>query len=415
MTLLLVFAAVLLVAVLLSALAHRTVLSTAVLFLVAGFLIGDGVLGLVQVTPRSSEVATLAELALFAVLFTDGMRVGWHDLRSAWRLPGRALGWGLPLTLLVTAGLAHSVAGLGWPEALLLGAVLAPTDPVFAAALVGNDKVPARLRHLLNVESGVNDGLALPFVVVLLAVAAGSHDLHLPALTSELLLGIGIGIAVPWVAIRLERTRLFAVSDQYLPLNAVAIGLLVLALGKATHANLFLAAFTAGITVATIAQRERQAFEHFGELIAELLKLAALLVFGALLSPAFFGTIGWAGWVFALLALVLARPLALWISFLGAGLGLREQAAAAWFGPKGFASVVYGLLVLTSGIAASQRVFDLVAVTIVLSIVLHSSTDVVIARGFDERRLPGWRSRWEWRDHRLKRRPSATGADPDGA
>jgi sodium/hydrogen antiporter len=403
MDLLLVFAVVLLLAVLVSALAHRTILSTAALFLVAGFVAGDGVLGLVSVTPASPVVGSLAELALFAVLFSDGMRVGWADLRSAWRLPGRALGWGLPLTLLITALLARYVAGLDWPEALLVGAILAPTDPVFAAALVGNDKVPARLRHLLNVESGVNDGLALPFVVVLLAVAAGSGDLHLASLAWELVLGIGIGVAVPWAAIRLERTRWFAVSEQYLPLNAVAIGLLVLALGKATHGNLFLAAFAAGITVATVGHAQRDAFEHFGELIAEVFKLAALLVFGALLGPAFLGEIAWTGWAFAILALVAARPIALGISFLGSGLGWREQFAAMWFGPKGFASVVYGLLVLASGIPAADQIFHLVALTIVLSILAHSSTDILVARAFDDGRLPAWRQRLDEVRRRLRR------------
>ena len=160
MTLLLAYSVVLLLAVLVSALAHRTVLSTAVLFLVAGFVFGGGVTGVLSLQPQDEIVAVLAELALFAVLFTDGMRLGWPDLVSAWRLPGRALGWGLPLTLLITALLAHFVAGLGWLEAFLVGAVLAPTDPVFAAALVGNERVPQRLRHLLNVESGINDGLA---------------------------------------------------------------------------------------------------------------------------------------------------------------------------------------------------------------------------------------------------------------
>jgi signal transduction histidine kinase len=231
--LLLCFAVVLLAAVLVSALAHRTILSTAALFLVAGFIIGEGTTGVLHLHADSPIVAQLAELALFAVLFTDGMRVGWADLRSAWRLPGRALGFGLPLTLLVTAVLAHYVAGLGWAEALLIGAILAPTDPVFAAALVGNDKVPARLRHLLNVESGVNDGLALPFVVVLLAIAAGSDDLHLGELATELAVGLAIGVLVPLAAIALERTRFFAASAAYVPLNGVAIGLLVLALGLA--------------------------------------------------------------------------------------------------------------------------------------------------------------------------------------
>ena len=388
---LLAFAAVLLLAVLVSSLARRTILSTAVLFLVAGFALGPGGFGVVDVGAESPIVATLAELALFAVLFTDGMRVGWADLRAAWRLPGRALGWGLPLTLAVTAVLAHYVAGLGWPEALLIGAILAPTDPVFAAALVGNDKVPARLRHLLNVESGVNDGLALPFVVVLLAVAAGSDDLHLGELGLELGLGLAIGVAVPLAAILLERTRLFSASTLYEPLNAVAIGLLVLAVGKATHGNLFLAAFAAGITVATFGARQRETFEQFGELIAELLKLAALLVFGALISLEFLGAIPWTGWVFAVLALVVARPLAVLVSFLGSRLSLREQAAAMWFGPKGFASVVYGLLVLESGIPAADQVFHLVALTIVLSIIAHSSTDILVASAFDEaRETPRW-------------------------
>jgi len=383
-TLLVAFAAVLLLAVLVSSLAHRTILSTAVVFLVAGFVLGDGVTGLVPLSPGDDIVATLAELALFSVLFTDGMRVGWADLRSAWKLPGRALVLGLPLTLLVTAALAHWVAGLGWIESLLIGAVLAPTDPVFAAALVGDERVPGRLRHLLNVESGVNDGLALPFVIVLIALASGSSDLHLPELAGELAIGLVIGVAVPYIAIRLERTRFFSASTAYEPLNAVAIGLLVLALGKATHGNLYLAAFAAGVTVATSGHRQRESFEEFGELVAELFKLAALLVFGALISPAFLADIPVTGWIFAVLALIVARPVALALSFLGSRLGAREQIAVAWFGPKGFASVVYGLLVLDSQIDAADQVFHLVALTIVISILAHSSTDVVVARWFDE-------------------------------
>lgn len=391
--LLLTFAAVLLLAVLVSSLAHRTILSTAVLFLLAGFLLGPETTGVLDVTADDPIVSTLAELALFAVLFTDGMRVGWRDLRTAWRLPGRALGWGLPLTLVITALLARYVAGLDWPEALLVGAVLAPTDPVFAAALVGNERVPARLRHLLNVESGVNDGLALPFVVLFLAVAAGSDDLHLDELGMELLIGLAIGVAVPWLALRLERSRFFSASTRYEPLNAVAIGLLVLALGTATHGNLFLAAFAAGVTVATFGQPQRHAFEEFGELIAELLKLAALLVFGALISVEFLGEIAWPGWIFALLALVVARPVALGIAFLRSRLSRKEQFAAMWFGPKGFASVVYGLLVLREGIPAGDEVFHLVALTIVLSILAHSSTDIVVARMFDPESTPAWYER----------------------
>jgi NhaP-type Na+/H+ or K+/H+ antiporter len=307
--------------------------------------------------------------------------------------------------LLVTALLAHSVAGLDWPEALLVGAVLAPTDPVFAAALVGNEKVPQRLRHLLNVESGINDGLALPFVIVLLEYVQNSEDLHLAELGSEIAIGVAIGVAVPWIAIRLERTALFAAAVKYQAINAVAIALLVFALSTATQGNLFLAAFAAGITVATIGQAEKEAFHEFGELVAELLKLAALLVFGALISPEFLADIPWTGWVFAVLALVIARPVALSVSFWGSGLGMREQAAAMWFGPKGFASVVYGLLVLNGGIPAADEIFHLVALTIALSIVAHSSTDVIVARLFDEEReMPSWYSA-------VRRRPARRDTD----
>jgi NhaP-type Na+/H+ or K+/H+ antiporter len=389
--LLLVFAVVLVVAVLLSGLAHRTILSTGVLFLLAGFVAGEGVTGVVSVGADGDFVSRLAELALFAVLFTDGMRVGWQDLRFAWRLPGRALALGMPLTLVITAALAHWLVALGWAESLLLGAVLSPTDPVFASALVGNEKVPYRLRHLLNVESGVNDGLALPFVIVLLALAARSEDFHLAHLATELGSGIAIGIAVPLAVIRLERSRLFGTSESYQPLNGVAIGVLVFALAEATGGNLFLAGFCAGITVATFGPQQRASFHGFGEVVAELLKLAAVLVFGILLTPQMLSQVSVTGWVFAVLALVVARPVALGVSFLGSGLSLREQAAAAWFGPKGFASVVYGLYVLNTHIPTAEQGFRIVALTIALSMVAHSSTDVLVARWFDERReVPRW-------------------------
>ena len=145
MTGLFVFALTLLAAVLVSDLADRSVLSTAVLFLLAGVVAGEGMLGAISLRPDAPAVALLAELALFSVLFTDGMRVGLKDLASAWRLPGRALLLGLPLTLVGTALLARWIVGLPWAESFLIGAVLSPTDPVFAAAIVGREEVPARL------------------------------------------------------------------------------------------------------------------------------------------------------------------------------------------------------------------------------------------------------------------------------
>lgn len=379
----LVFAVCLFLAVLVSERANRTVLSTAVVFLFAGFFAGDTVLGFVSLTPNDPVVVTFAGLALFSVLFTDGMRVGLRDLTSAWRLPGRALLLGLPLTLLGNALLAHYVAGLPWAESFLIGAVLSPTDPVFAAAIVGREEVPGRLRHLLNVESGINDGLALPFVIAFLAIASeDAFDIGL--VSGEVALGIAIGIAIPAAAIFLERNRFFSATTLYEPLNAFSIGLIVLALSQLTHANEYLAAFAAGVTVASLSQAVRSAFHQFGELITELLKLAALLVFGALISIEFLREIEPSGYLFALLVLVIVRPIALGIALLWSPLSLREWVAVAWFGPKGFASVVYALLILEAGIPLGDEIFHLVAIVIIGSIVAHSSTDIIVARWFDE-------------------------------
>ncbi len=387
MVALLAFALTLLVAVLVSELAHRSVLSAAVLFLVAGFLIGQSGFDAVSLQPGQPVIRVLAELALFSVLFTDGMRAGARDLASAWRLPGRALLFGMPLTLAGTALLAHLLAGLDWADAFLIGAILAPTDPVFAVAIVGREDVPWRLRHLLNVESGLNDGLALPIVLVMLDVAE-SEPTHVISVLGQLALGVALGIAIPWAAIRLERLRLFSAHARYQPLGAFAVGLIVLAVTSLTGANEFLAAFAAGATVATLSPEMREAFHVFGDLVAELLKLAALLVFGALISVSLLKDISAGGYAFALLALVLVRPASILVALFGSRIDRRELVAAAWFGPKGFASVVYGLLLLESGIPDSNHLFHLVAVVIVASILAHSSTDVVVARWFREEESP---------------------------
>lgn len=386
MTALILFAVVLLVAVLLSELASRSVLSTSVLFLAAGVLAGPAGFGWLELAPSDPRVQRLAELALFSVLFTDGMRVGVSELTRAWHLPGRALLLGMPLALAGTAGLAHGLLGLAWPEALLLGAVLAPTDPVFAAAIVGREEVPGRLRRLLNVESGLNDGLALPAVLALLAFAGGGSAEPL-RLGGELVLGVGLGIALPWAVLAIESRRLLQAHAVYEPLLAFSIALLVYALAALTHANEFLAAFAAGMTVASLSTKAREDFHRFGEVVAELLKLAALLVFGVLVTPSIVADFRAGGWLFVPLVLLLARPAAVALALAGSALDWRETLAAAWFGPKGFASLFYAFLVLDSGLAVGAELFHLVAAVFAVSIVAHSSTDVLIARWF--RRVEG--------------------------
>lgn len=381
MALLLSFALLLLLGSLISGLAHRTIISTAVLFLIAGFVLGDGVLGLISLEPGEPIVTSLAQLALFAVLFTDGQELGARDLRSAWRLPGRALLLGMPLTFIVATILGVTPAGLALTDAMLVAAVLAPTDPVFASAIVGRLEVPQRLRRLLNVESGLNDGLALPVVLILIAAAGGPH-VDYWSLLGELALGVLLGVAVPLVVAQLLRLPLLRPTHTYSALVPVAIGLIILAGAQLTHANLYLAAFSAGVTIASVAPELRESFQQFGQLVAELLKLVAILVFGALVSPTLLAGVPLSGYVFAALLIVVARPVAVVAALMGSNLTWSERLTASWFGPKGFASVLYGLLVLNSGVSHAQQLFHLIVVCIALSIVAHSSTDVPIANYF---------------------------------
>lgn len=308
------------------------------------------------------------------------MRIGTHDLRSAWRLPGRALFFGLPLTLIGTALLAHLLVGLPWAESLLLGAILSPTDPVLAVAIIGGEGVPFRLRHLLNVESGLNDGLALPVVLVMLKFM-GATEVAVVIVLAELALGIALGVLVPWIVLRLQRIEPLSPGTAHEPLNGFAPGLVVLALASLTQANQFLAAFTAGVTIATVSPKVRDAFRQFGDLVTELVKLSALFIFGALISPEVLGAqLGAMDYAFALLSLIAVRPLALGIALLGSRLGWREWIAAVWFGPKGFSSMMFGLLILKAGVPQGVRLFHLVAIVVAGSIVVHSSTDVPAVR-----------------------------------
>jgi NhaP-type Na+/H+ or K+/H+ antiporter len=286
----------------------------------------------------------------------------------------------------------HYLVGLDWTTSFLVGAVLAPTDPVFASAIVGRKEVPAKLRELLNIESGVNDGLALPVVLFLIGAAgptAAGHEASIGRIALELALGLAFGVLLPLFVNGLVRFRLLGAEPKLQPLLPLATGIILYGLCHLTHANPYLAAFSAGAVLAAISPEAKEAFEPLGEALAELAKFAALLVFGALLTPRLFADLPWQGYVAVVLAIVLIRPASLLISMAGTRIARREKLTAAWFGPKGFASVVYGLLVLQSGIPQAEKAYTLIAVCIAFSIVAHSSTDVPIARMFDVEDLVG--------------------------
>ena len=379
MNLLLAFAITLVVAVLISNIAERSVLSVAVFFLGAGMLLGTRVFGSISQV-NSGLLHTLAEIALFSVLFTDGMRTGGiREIRSHWHYPGRALLIGMPLTIAGIAVLAYFLVGLAWPTAFLIGAVMSPTDPVFVSSIFRFEAVPERLKRLLNIESGLNDGLALPVIIVLLAHLAPGRQSTWGAV-ADLALGAAIGAGISFLVVWAERLPIFSIAGLYKPLSAFSAGLLVLAICYKTNANLFIGAFTAGVTIATVSAESRESFERFGEIVAELFKLAALLVFGALIEPHLFQPLPGAEWVFVLLAVFGVRFAAVPVSLLGTGMDWKEMLAAGWFGPKGFASMVYGLLILGYGLS---HVAHLVGLMVVISIAVYSSTDILVGRWFE--------------------------------
>lgn len=375
----------LIVAVLVSERAERTVLSTAVIFLAVGLVIGNiEVLKWLPLRASHEAAANMATLALFAILFTDGAQLPLKTIHRCWRSPARALLVGMPLTLLAIALAARILLGTSWLEAFVIGAVLSPTDPVLVAGVVENESVPLRLRRLLELESGLNDGIALPVVSALLSAAASSR-LGLGRSAAEAILGLAVGVLVPAVFLLLERLPTFAASPEYRPLGGFAIAAVLFGVCDTAHLNAYLAAFSGGVTLASMRQDFADAFREISLPCAEALKLAALLVFGTIIDLRMLFVLGWIGIVFAVAVLLAARPLALSIALFRADLSAREWCAAAWFGPKGFASVIYGLMILATSLERKEWLFNTCALVIMLSVVAHSSTEVFAGRTFGVR------------------------------
>ncbi|MGB0099861.1 MAG: cation:proton antiporter [Nocardioides sp.] len=377
----LVFGCALLLAVLTSALAARSPLSTTTVFLAVGLAAGPLALGLIEVDNVVVERA--AEIALFAILFTDGQHTPRRVLARNWRAPTQALLLGMPLTFLIVAALGHWVAGLPWAPALVLGAVLAPTDPVFASALVGRSDVPGRVRQTLNIESGLNDGLALPAVLLLVGVAGGDPEgwtTEPMLLLGELGMGVALGVALPLLVAAVVRLPGTGSVPSLQPLAPLAVALILFGACDLLHANQFLAAFVAGATVATVSPSASESFRRTGELVSELAKGGALLAFATLLDVDVFTTAGVAGIVLAIGVIAVSRPIPAYLTLAGTELSRPERWSVAWFGPKGFASVAYAVIVGSSGMDEAHHVFALTAVAVLVSVIAHSSTDVAVAR-----------------------------------
>jgi sodium/hydrogen antiporter len=371
-----VLGALLVLGALVSGVAHRSFLSLTALFVVAGFVLGHGGLEVLDFDQQSGFVSQLAIVALIVILFRDGLEVESEMLQRAWHVPVRSLVIGMPLTAGIIALAAKLLTDLSWTESFLLGALLSPTDPVLSSSVVTNPRVPRLIRHSLNLESGLNDGLALPPVLAL-AAALRLDDKDFTWWTfvlQDIGLGVVFGIAVALIAsVLLPRE---GIPDHQRALYG--LGVAFLTYGATTlppHGNGIIAVFVAGITLGIRRPDIRAYVAARGEDIVEVVKLGIFVVFGSLLT--FHGLFhdGWAAVAIIVVTLLVARPVALWLALAGTGTDTPTKAFMAWFGPKGVATMTFSLLVLSQPIAQGERIFNLAALVVFCSILAHGLSD----------------------------------------
>jgi NhaP-type Na+/H+ or K+/H+ antiporter len=364
-----------------SAVAQRSFLALAPLFVVLGFILGTGGLGVLAFDPGSGFVEGVALTALIVILFRDGLAVEEEMLRTAWHLPVRKLVLAMPLTAVIVALATKALTDLSWTEAFLLGALLSPTDPVLSSGVVTNPRVPRIVRHSLNLESGMNDGLALAPVLALSAALAAHHGEFVwwRFVLQDVGLGLAFGIAIGVLAsVVLPRPRDGSEGIASHQLALYALGVAFIAYGATTlppHGNGLIAVFVCAIVFGIRRPEVAAVFEERAQDIVEIAKLAIFVVFGSLLTiHGLFGD-GLAAVAIVLVTLLIARPVAVWLALARSGMSAHTKAFMAWFGPKGVATMTFALLVLGDDLGASERLFNLAALVVFVSTLAHGLTD----------------------------------------
>lgn len=376
-----VFGALLVGGALVAGLARRSFLSLTAAFVVAGFMLGQGGLEVLDFDPHSGFVQGLAVIALVLILFRDGLDVDEEMLQRAWHLPLRNLVLAMPLTAGLVALLTHIVTDLGWTESFLVGALLSPTDPVLSSTVVNNPRVPRIIRHSLNLESGLNDGLALPAVLALVAALEQDTDfVWWEFVLRDVGFGFATGIAVAFVASRvMPRTTGLGAEISAHQKSLYGLGVAFAAYGLAVlppEGNGLIAVFVAAIALGIWRPDIGECFEARSEDIIEVVKLGVFLVFGATLTLDGLFEDGWAAVAIAAFTLLIARPVAVFAATAGSRqVNTLGKAFMAWFGPKGVATMTFALFVLGSEVAEGARIANLAALVVFVSIIAHGLTD----------------------------------------
>ena len=377
---LLIVGALLAIGAALSGIMRGTVLSISVLSVGLGMVLAAT--DVVSVDAGDRAIVDLIELALVLTLFSDGLFVERELLRAHWGPVSRAIVLAMPITLVLLGLMAEVIfPTLTWAEAFLLAAVLTPTDPVVTSTVVTARRVPAIVRHTLNLESGLNDGLALPFVLFFLVLAENEGGALAEAgkLLGEVVVGALIGIAVAVVgAWSLSRPPGGRVLLKYEGVFGLGLAFVAFGLAEVTYGNGLIAAFVAGMALAAVRVELPETFTRFNETVSGAFQVMTFVVFGALIvTTGWFSGSSLALAAFVVFALVVARPVAVMLSFLGVGLPRSQKLFIAWFGPKGVASMLFALLVANSTVVHETLVFDIASFVILASIIAHGLTDTL--------------------------------------
>jgi NhaP-type Na+/H+ or K+/H+ antiporter len=351
-------------------------------FMAAGVLLGPGGTGILHVSPQTEVVKELTEITLGLLLFSDASTLNLRQVRADAYLPLRLLTIGLLLTMGLGTVLAWGVLPAeGLAFAALLGAILAPTDAALGLPIFTNKAVPVRIRRTLNVESGLNDGIATPCVTLFLALAVATEE-HarggwLTTAVLQIMLAVVVGtmtgIIGGWLLMQTTRRGWTAGGSEQIAI--LGLGLAAYFGAAAVGGNSFIAAFTCGIVFGAATRHQFAGPTEFTDTLGTVLSLLVWAIFGAILVPAaLHNTTDWRPIVYAILSLTVVRMLPVALALIGTGLRPDTIALMGWFGPRGLASVVFTLLAFLRLEQAGQPIDTLEAVatwTILLSVLAH--------------------------------------------
>jgi NhaP-type Na+/H+ or K+/H+ antiporter len=373
--------------------AEAGIVTAPMAFVLFGILVSPVALNWVQLTFRTEFVNGLAEVTLVLALFTDASRIDLRRLDSQHDLPLRLLSFGLPLTIAAGTGVALLLfPQLSLWEAGLLGVILAPTDAALGQAVVNNRLVPVRIRQALNVESGLNDGLVFPVLLVFLSLASPSTETRaasdwLVFVARQLLFGPLAGVIIGYLgAVAIERAAASRWMNKiFLRISVLAVALLAYGGADLIGGNGFIASFAAGLTVGTRSRVLLNALEDFGETEGQVLSLIVFLLFGLTMVPQVVNELDGTDILYAAVSLTVIRMLPVALSLSGTRLYPATTLFLGWFGPRGLASIIYLLLLFEPGdVAATGDLFTTVVVTVLISILAHGITAAPAARRYGQ-------------------------------